>query len=117
MFKNKKKKFESDQKNLSKTQNFSFSKESVESLPKLDSYERIYNWLSHRDNEDQNTCYSEDSDLASNFNISEESYETEIRSRSKMFIPFKLNQSHKIFASKEQKTKHYSNYLTSTTLV
>ena len=117
LFKNKKKKFESDQKNLSKTQNFSFSKESVESLPKLDSYERIYNWLSHRDNEDQNTCYSEDSDLASNFNISEESYETEIRSRSKMFIPFKRNQSHKSFESKQQKTKHYSNYLTSTTLV
>ena len=116
LFRNKKRNFESDQINLSKSQNFYFSKESIESLPKLDSYERIYNWLSHTDNEDQNTCYSEDSDLASNFNISEESYETEIRSRSKMFLPHKLNLSHKSCQTK-QKTKHYSNYLTSTTLV
>ena len=58
-------------------QHFYLTTKSVESLPKLDSYERIYNWLCHSDNQDQNISYSEESDF--NENISEEEYEEEVR--------------------------------------
>ena len=85
-----------DKEEASKDKSFMFqavTKESVESLPKLDSYERIYNWLSHSENEDQNSSYSEESDIASNFNTSEEGYELEIRDKSKSFHPLKIQQA------------------------
>ena len=85
---------------------------SVESLPRLDSYQRIMTWLSNDEYERQNVSYFLEDELE---DCSEEDSSKELKDASKSCHPKKFFKLQNIFNN--LKNKIDDNYLSTTTYI